>query len=135
MSITVTTSIITDHESWCVTNMMFDRIMAWLIEVGREFAVSDIERAWVAELGKRLPEDGYWFPDTHCKELFPVIEQVEFWSAIASEVADRVYQRRLGNQADQSWQVSTIWAAFDLNRMLTLEARRRRYERETTRDA
>jgi hypothetical protein len=98
--------------------MMFWRVLEFGQHIARELATTPAEHGSIAAVGERLTQARTYSPDFAAEALFGGATELEFWSAIFCEVAERVYRRVIGNQQDQSWQVSTIWAAFGLGRLL-----------------
>jgi hypothetical protein len=98
--------------------MMFSRVLEFACDVGQEVANSPEERAWVVQLAAKVVECGTYSPDLSVNELFRSKVEVQFWGRILRQLATRIYDRAIGNQSDQSWQVGTIWAAIDLARVL-----------------
>jgi hypothetical protein len=118
----MSSSISNDHISWNVSNMMFARVLDFACDVGRELANSADERAWVDDLTAKVAAFGTYSPDVSVNELFPASAQIEFWRRILGQLATRIYERRIGNQLEQSWQVGTIWAVVDMARVLDSSA-------------
>lgn len=127
----MSSSIINEFDAWHVSNMMFWRVMDFGQDVAKEYASTPIENASLASVSERLKEAGTYSPDFTVEELFGEPVEIRFWSEVFRFVADGIYRRTIGNQQDQNWQVSTIWAAFGLARLLEstasqIEARTRR---------
>ena len=114
----MSSSIYDGFDSWDVSNMMFWRVIDFACEVGSTVAKSEVESQWVQRLRNLEETVGTYSPDLEIGELFETAAEMEFWWHVLNEVATQIYQRQLGNQKDQTWQVSTIWAAFDLGRLL-----------------
>jgi hypothetical protein len=112
----MTSTISNEVDMWDVTNMMYRRVIGFACEVALEKADTEQERDWVSRL-KNLVEERYTI-DEDVDALFPSAEQKQFWGAVLFELADRIYRREVGNQDNQVWQVATIWAAYDLARLL-----------------
>ena len=103
--------------------MMFWRIIKFACEIGEGCAKDEIERGWVKKLYEFMEDDGSYSPDLNAEEFFEGPEELEFWGKVLNILADGIYNRTIGNQDDQSWQVATIWAAVDLSRLLFLTSR------------
>lgn len=126
----MSSSIFNDHSSWDVSNMMFARVLEWACDVGGEIAQSDRERGWVEDFIKKVADFARYSPDVSVSELFLEAGQFEFWCRVLIELATRIYERRIGNQDNQTWQVFDIWAVIDLHRVL-LQSLRFATDRET----
>ena len=122
----MSSSIYNEHTAWNVSNMMFGRVLDFAGDVGKELAVTDREHDWVRDLASKIESFGTYSPDVSASELFPTPEQMDFWQAVLTEVASRIFRREIGSQAEQTWQVSTIWAAVDLARVLDSSAQQMR---------
>lgn len=118
----MSSSIYNEHTAWHVSNMMFARVLEFAGDVGNEMASTEQERLWVQDLAAKAANFGTYSPDIDVRDLFANAEQIEFWRAVLSELALRIFKRRIGNQSDESWQVRTIWAAVDLARVLDSSA-------------
>jgi hypothetical protein len=118
----MSSSIYNEHTAWHVSNMMFARVMDFARNLGAELAPTERERQWVRDLSSTVEGFGTYSPDINVRDLFSSSEQMEFWQAVLTELASRIYRREIGDQADQNWQVSTIWAAVDLARVLDASA-------------
>lgn len=114
----MSSSVYNEFAAWNVSNMMFWRVLEFGQDIARELAATPAERDSVGPVGRRLEQAGTYSPDLSAEELFGGALELAFWSTVFIEVAERVYRRQIGNQEDQSWQVSTIWAAFGLGRLL-----------------
>jgi hypothetical protein len=119
----MSSSISNDVSSWDVSNMMFARVLDFACEVGGTLAATSVEAEWVNGLRAKIAGLETYSPDLTVAELCPDPSQIEFWSHVLRELGERIYGRQIGNQADQSWQVSTIWAAIDLARVLEVSVR------------
>jgi hypothetical protein len=116
----MTSTVSTDFDQWEVTNMMYRRVIGFACEVALERADSEQERDWVSRL-KNLVEERYTI-DEPVDALFPSAEEKQFWGVVLFELADRIYRREVGNQDNHEWQVATIWAAYDLARLLVMSS-------------
>ena len=103
---------------------MFRRVLAFALELGRELAESPEELAWADDLDRKVQGFVTYSPDVDVEDLFSSPDQCTFWSRVLQELATRIYERRIGSQDDQTWQVPTIWASADLARVLTVADRR-----------
>jgi hypothetical protein len=121
----MSSSITGEYDSWDISNMMFWRVMAFASEVGQEMAQSPEEKKWVARLSALEDEDVTYSPDLFVSDQFPDEEECGFWAKVLFRLTDLIYERQIGNQEDQGWQVGTIWAAYDLARLMSNEARLR----------
>jgi hypothetical protein len=121
-AIGVSSSIYNEHTSWNVSNMMFARVLEFATDAGRDIAATADERAWVERLTTEIAAFSTYSPDVESRELFSTAAQCVFWERVLRELASRIYERRIGSQEDQTWQVSTIWAAVDLARVLVVSA-------------
>ena len=119
----MSSSITGRHDAWRVSNMMFWRVIASAREVGEGLAASPVERQWVARLARLEEETPTFSPDLALTDLFASAAEARFWAGALFRLAELVYQRRLGSQEDQTWQVGTIWAAHGLGVLLDAEAR------------
>lgn len=108
-------SIYNEFDSWKVSGIMGSSVRSFVSEVGREFADSPQRRVWLGAWDRWSNEYG---SDFHTRELVESAEQAEFLCAVLQDVATRIYQRRVGNHSDQSWQTWTIWAVLDLHEVL-----------------
>jgi hypothetical protein len=118
----MSSSIYNEHTAWNVSNMMFGRVLDFAGDVAKELAFTEREHQWVRDLSSKIEGFGTYSPDVNVSELFPSREQLDFWQAVLREVASRIFRREIGTHSDQTWQVSTIWAAFDLARVLDSSA-------------
>ncbi len=109
-------------DSWRVPNMMFWRVVGFACEVGGGLAATPSEREWVARLSRLEGECPTYSPDLDVAGLFGSRAEALFWADVLSRLAELVYERRVGDQGAQDWQVATIWAAYDLSRLLSVEA-------------
>jgi hypothetical protein len=105
-----------DH--WHVSNMLFWRTLRFMCEVGAERAATDRERAWVHDLAEFVALD-MLSADLDVTEFFRSPDEIHFWSTTLYLCAERVYQRTLGSQDDQTWQPVTIWAMVDFANLLS----------------
>jgi hypothetical protein len=119
----MSSSIVTAVDSWDVSNMMFWRVIDRACEVGRGLASTPEEQAWVDTLSRLKETVGTYSPDLAVEEVFPTTQELKFWIAVLDEYAQAIYERRIGNQENQTWQVWTIWAVCDLVRLLEWELR------------
>ena len=110
----MSSSIINEHTAWNVSNMMFERVLGFARDLAKGAAVTDRERDWVQDFARKVSGFGTYSPDVTVEELFADPDQVEFWRSVLGDLAQRIFRREIGNQADQSWQVATIWACAGL---------------------
>jgi hypothetical protein len=59
------------------------------------------------------------------EEAFSSVHEVDDWARICFGCAQAIYERKIGNQENQDWQIGTIWALYTLARMLGDDFRRR----------
>lgn len=104
--------------------MMFGRVLTFAVELGRELAESPEQAAWADDLDRRVQAFATYSPDVTVSDLFLTPDQCAFWVRTLRELATRIYERRIGSQGDQTWQVPTIWASVDLARVLRVASRR-----------
>ena len=116
----MTSTISNEIDCWDVTNLMYMRVIGFACEMALERVATEQQRDWVSRL-KNLVEERYSI-DEEVDSLFPSAEEKLFWGAALFELADRIYRREMGNQDNQEWQVSTIWAAYDLARLLVMRS-------------
>ena len=121
----MSSSIIGEYDSWNVSNMMFWRVIGFACEVGQGMAQSPQEKQWVARLSGLEDENVTYSPDLSVSDQFPDTEECDFWAKVLFHLSDLIYERQIGNQENQDWQVGTIWAAYDLARLMVDEARLR----------
>jgi hypothetical protein len=115
----MTSSISTEYDTWHVANRMFWWILRRASEVGKELAKDQAELAWAQRLSEfDESRAGTYSPDVSVEELFSGPKESEFWSGVLFNLADRIYQRTIGDQESQDWQTSAIWAAYDLGLLL-----------------
>lgn len=113
----MTSSIYNGNSSWDVSNMMFERVLDFGIELAESKSLTENENYWLNRLKKFLSSYGFSI-DIDMNELFRIKDEKDFWSNIFFELADKIYKREIGNQDNQEWQVSTIWASYSLARLL-----------------
>jgi len=88
------------------------------IEVGREIAVSDVQRAWTDKLEHWWNTESWPGIDIHLQESFPEVEQQRFWSQAFHALAWKCFYRRWGNQENETWQVGFIFGCHAVSLML-----------------
>jgi hypothetical protein len=109
---------------WAVSNMLFWRVVEMACEVGSERAVSPDQRRQLPALTS-LPRN-VASPLLDASEVFAHDASLDFWYDTLTELAQRIYERRIGPQDDQAWQAETIWAAWGLAHEIDTERRQRR---------
>lgn len=116
-------SVYNEFDHWKVNGIMGTRVQGFVSEVGRALADSPQRRAWLDAWDGWSKEFG---TDFHTRDVVNSADQAEFLCAVLHEVANRIYDRRLGDQSDQNWQAWTIWAVLDLHEVLRRVASRLR---------
>jgi hypothetical protein len=115
----MTSSISSEYETWHVSNRTFWWTLHKVSEVGKELAKDETELAWAERLSEfDESKAGTYSPDVGVEELFSGPKEANFWADVLFDLADRIYQRTIGNQDAQDWQIETIWAAYDLGLLL-----------------
>jgi hypothetical protein len=115
----MTSSISSEYEVWHVSNRIFWWILRNASEVGKELAKDPTELAWAERLSEfDESRAGTYSPDVSVEELFSGPKEAKFWADVLFIIAERIYQRAIGNQDEQDWQISAIWAAYDLGLLL-----------------
>lgn len=98
--------------------MMFRRVVFLVSEYAKEQNPSPDMPPWIERFA-RLEEKSNQsvFID---EQLFSA-EEIEHLSDAVLDCAQAIYERRVGNQDNQHWQIATIWAMYTLARMLWRE--------------
>lgn len=106
-------------ESLWVSNARFSTLIDFALEIASSAANSADETSFVRKL-RDDKENGFLFPGCSfdLDERFPEIAAKKFWAGVFFEVAQRIFQRRLGNQDIDTWQASAIADAHRVGRML-----------------
>jgi hypothetical protein len=89
------------------------------IEVGREIAVSDSQRAWTDQLESWWNTEAWNGIDINLERVFPEVEQQRFWAQVFDALAWKCFHRRWGNQENETWQVGFIFGCHAVSLMLT----------------
>jgi hypothetical protein len=110
-------SVVLDYKNDCLLYVSNARLST-LIEFALQVAA---EQGTGIELVAKLRQ--FWneaFPGINfdLKERFPTLEEQKFWATCFFEVGQRIFLRRLGNQAVESWQASAITDAHTIAREL-----------------
>ncbi len=90
------------------------------IEIASEMCENDEQRQFVAKLVAWWQTESWPGIDIPLEERFPTLEEQKFWGQVFQSFAWRVFQRRWGNQEDETWQVDFIAECQIISRMLTL---------------
>ena len=106
---------------------MFWRVIGFASEIGHE--TSDSESSWLLALDSI--EDKFGATPTITFDEIWTPDELELGSEIMFEVAQRIFERRIGIHTASNWQTSTIWAAHDLARLLDREWRTHRAQEDT----
>lgn len=107
-----------------VSNRMFWRLHDFAIEIAETKA--DTPPDFLNNF-KSIKESHGVTPDVDIDTFFSY-EELKFWSEIFLELAQLIYDREIGNQENQNWQVSTIWASFATYRLFVQSLNRPKFE-------
>jgi hypothetical protein len=118
----MSTEIYTECESLTLSNMMFRRVIAFARDYAREQITSEGELPWIETFAELEELAGQ---SVSVAEAFSSAEEVHFWAKVLFDCAQAIYDRKVGNQDNQEWQASTIWAVYSVARMLAGEHSRR----------
>lgn len=102
--------------------MMYGRVMEFALEFATQIAATQQEKAWVERLAAYVAEHGYGI-SFEAKDRFSGSKELKFWADLLFELAAMIYRREVGSQDNQDWQTPTIWATYDLARLLAAEMR------------
>ncbi len=101
------------------SNARCHTMVVGVIEVGREIAISDLQRAWADELEHWWNTEAWNGIDIHLEALFPKVEQQRFWAQSFDALAWKCFHRRWGNQDNETWQVGFIFGCHAVSLILT----------------
>lgn len=111
----MSTEIYSETETLSVSNLMFCRVIAFARDFARERATSPLENQWIEKFAHLEEKSSQ---SVFISETFSSSEEVKFWSDILWYCAQAIYDRKIGNQENQEWQVNTIWALCQFALML-----------------
>ena len=106
-----------DSLSWLVSNARAENLLGFAIEVGQETARSAEELAYVDRL-RSQSETILYASLFDLEREFRTVSETKFWARTFSNVARRIFLRKLGNQESDDWQDSAIGDAHILRRIL-----------------
>ena len=78
------------------------------IELASELAESDQQKQFTAKFDSWWKAESYPGIDISLEKLFPTVDEQKFWAQVFECLGWRVYQRRWGNQENETWQVGFI---------------------------
>jgi hypothetical protein len=91
-------------------------------DFAKERAISSNELQWAEKFAQLEAESSQ---SVFIDETLFSAEEVKFWANSLFDCAQAIFDRKIGNQENQDWQTSTIWAMYDLARMFYREYDRR----------
>jgi len=115
----MTSSFVSGKNYFYVANRRFDTLVSFALEVASELANEANEIASVGQLQRAFKNDFWPGCGIELDKFFTEQWERKFWARAFDEVAWRVFERRLGNQEDSSWQVSVIAEARVISIFLT----------------
>lgn len=91
-----------------VSNARFATLIEAAVDIGRELAKTETEKASVLEFERWWKQDSWTGIDIELGEHFRTMEECKLWCQVFETLAWRVFERAWGNQKDRSWQVDFI---------------------------
>jgi hypothetical protein len=102
-----------------VSNMRTSALVEGAIEVAQDIAVTETEKDSVARLKRWWKEEAWNGIDIDVAERFHTTEEFKLWAQAFESRGWRVFYRKWGNQANETWQVGFIANCHVISRMLT----------------
>jgi hypothetical protein len=102
------TAFKSDGQFFYVSNRRFDTLIDFAITTGRNLVRTEAERTSVARI--EHSRDHEWWPgfDVDLGEYFSKLDDRKLWAIVFNEIAWQIFDRRIGNQENATWQVSVI---------------------------
>ena len=101
-----------------LSNNRVSALVEGAIEVAQDIAVTETEKDSLARL-KNWWDEAWNGIDIDLAERFHTTEEFKLWAQAFESLGWRVFQRKWGNQADETWQVGFIASCHVISRMLT----------------
>ena len=102
-----------------LSNVRCDVLIEAVIEVARNIATTDGEKASVAELERWWHEESWPGIDIDLDKRFQTTEEYKLWAQAFESLGWRVFHRKWGKQDNETWQVGFIAHCHVISRMLT----------------
>lgn len=113
-------------EDWWVPNRVAESLLDMLRSIGPDLAKTEEQRRWITKVQDE--NRGCWYVNGfNIAEVFESADEMDFWSQACFELARRMCQQPPAD-FDVDSQVTWIWAAFDLQRVLSMAASKMREE-------
>ncbi len=96
-----------------------------VVEIAREIAATDEERNYVSQLEDWWAKNGWPGNGIDLDKQFHSTDEFKFWAQAFETLGWRVFYRKWGNHADETWQVGFIASCHVISRMLTEHVRKR----------
>lgn len=105
-----------DNTHYTVSNLRFCNLLNWSISIAEK--VENEKKSEYIEKMQKLTENQF-IPCTDCNfhQEFS-IRELEYWSRVFSQLGYAIYEGKIGNQEEKTWQPTAIADALYLSRML-----------------
>ena len=119
----VSSSIEFENQRLWLSNLAFDRIWEFVIDVAEQTARDTEEREFVAKLKTQVQT--FW-PGVSIDvgESFPDIAEKKFLARCFADLARWIFLRRIGNQTLDCWQSGVIYEAHTIARLFIESVRK-----------
>jgi hypothetical protein len=101
-----------------LSNIRCSVILEAAIEVARDLANTETETVWITRLEQWLNDHAPPGIGINLTERFKTTEERKFWAQAFESLGWRVFHRKWGNEADETWQVGFIASCHIISRML-----------------
>src|SRR3569832_695846 len=108
-----------DNQYMYLSNVRCSVLIEGAIELASEMCESEEQKQFVAKLNHWWQTESWPGIDIHLEERFPTTEEQKFWGQVFQSFAWRVFQRRWGNQQNETWQVDFNAECQIISLMLT----------------
>lgn len=102
-----------------LSNTRCSALITGVIEVARDIATTEGEKASIRELDRWWNEEAWPGIDIDLDERFQTTEEFKLWAEAFESLGWRVFHRKWGNQDNETWQVGFISSCHVIARMLT----------------
>lgn len=102
-----------------LSNARCSTLIEAAVDVARDFAKTENEKASIAKLERWWKEEAWDGIDIDLTKRFVSTDEYKLWVQTFESLGWRVFHRRWGKQADDTWQVGFIASCHIISRMLT----------------